>query len=216
MDKLLQEITRYFETWLAHNKANSEAATETNILKILLEALQSSGSQQITPPQTYPVIERWLRSSLAMPTAAHSQALVNALDAVKDELHWVSLAEDYAGPEFSGSFAYTQIVGPDNVEEEPVIFPNNNIALGFSLQAPHLFYPPHYHTAIELYSVMTGTARWQHGHKSPVLQPPGTYIFHNVDAPHAMETSGETLLCLWAWVNDLDAEIHIPSREWLI
>ena len=66
-----------------------------------------------------------------------------------------------------------------------------------------------------LASVLTGKSRWQLGHNRPKSQPLGTYIFHESDVPHAMETSAEPLLTVWAWMGDLEPPILFPAAEWL-
>jgi hypothetical protein len=215
MNTLLQEITRFYEGWLAAGQAGAKSSLETDMLRTLVKEMQSLGPQQATQPRILPMVETWFEYSLKLPTATHCTPLVTTLTALSQQFHWVPVPVDYLGPHFATEFAYTQIIGPPVAFSDEVLFANGVIAVGFSLQAPHVFYPPHNHKALEFYGVLTGTARWQVCNSIPVAQSPGSYIFHDNDVPHAMETSAEPLLTIWAWLGELASPINVPSKVWL-
>jgi mannose-6-phosphate isomerase-like protein (cupin superfamily) len=95
-------------------------------------------------------------------------------------------------PELGQDIAFAEIIGP----EAP--FRSDSVCLGLTLIGKEILYPAHYHPAIELYYVVTGTATWTLNgisHNSP----PGTYILHPSMSIHAMETREEPLLAIYTW-----------------
>ncbi|WP_374376094.1 dimethylsulfonioproprionate lyase family protein [Dongia sp.] len=93
--------------------------------------------------------------------------------------------------------AFAEIVGPQGALIAP------HARLGFTLMAPHTFYPMHAHPAVELYLVVAGHAAWL----SPGIEevvPPGGFVLHRTGQPHAMRTADEPLLAIYAWQGDLD------------
>ena len=209
MDRLLGEVIRYFEYWLEKRGAGA------NHLPKHLEQLSSLKAKQVVQPKNRAIVETWFPQTVQIPTSTYCQPLVAELANTNDQLYWTTVPEDYLGKSFADQFAFTQLVGPWEIEGEPAAYKSETIAVGFSLQAPNLFYAPHYHKAQEFYGVLSGTARWQLGHTGPAHFPPGSFIFHDVDVPHAMETADEPLLCIWAWIGDLDSPIEVPSHTWL-
>lgn len=94
--------------------------------------------------------------------------------------------------------AFAEIIGP----KAPLTEPNSR--LGFTLMAPHTFYPMHAHPAVELYLVVSGHAAWLSPGTEEVV-PPGGFVLHRTALPHAMRTTDEPLLALYAWQGDLDS-----------
>ncbi len=208
-EQLLQEMIAYFENWLAVSGAGADQ------LAALVAEMDSLGERQEVEAATLPVVQNWLDRSIQLPTAPYCAAVVAALAQMATQLQWVSMSPDYLGREFVDGFAYAQVVGSPNDKNSMSLFASDRMIAGFSLQAPSLFYPPHYHKAIEFYGVLAGTARWQHGNKPPTMQPSGAFIFHDSDVAHAMETAVEPLLTIWAWTGDLESPSVIPAWEWL-
>ena len=103
---------------------------------------------------------------------------------------------------FIGRYAYVEMVGPDGMVRE------EGFRFGLYLQAPETYYPRHWHTAEELYFVLSGMAEWQQGERPAEVRRPGAYIRHGPDEPHAMRTFGEPLLAMWGWVGDLRVETY--------
>lgn len=95
-------------------------------------------------------------------------------------------------PDPGRKMAWGEIVGP----EAP--FASDRFCLGFTLIAPHSFYPRHRHPATELYLVLAGTAEWTLDGDA-VKRPPGTFILHPSGAAHSMRTFDEPLLALYTW-----------------
>ena len=107
------------------------------------------------------------------------------------------------GPAFLDGYGYVEILGPGRVLDCA------DARLGFLLLAPGLTYPEHAHPAEEVYHVVAGTAGWWQddasGDSEPGwrLRPPGAIIHHRPHVRHAMRTSGEALLALYAWGGDI-------------
>ena len=98
---------------------------------------------------------------------------------------------------FSGRFAYVELAGPRG------IIANNAISFGLYLQQRDVVYPSHWHSAVEDYLVISGTAMWQIDDGSFIAQPPGSHIHHVSNQPHATTTREEPLLAMWFWRGDI-------------
>ena len=205
MDQLLRAMIRYFEQWVTTSGLGSET------LELVVDAMNGLGDAVEIRPNAAPVTRNWLAHALQQ----SDTALIAELAKTHHQLHWKSAPLDYVDVAFSSGFAFTQLFGQAHDVPDGVPFLSDKIAGGFSLQAPNLFYPPHYHKSAEFYGVLTGTAHWQLDQAAPQAQPPGSYIFHDNNIPHAMKSNSEPSLCVWAWYGDLDAPTAFSSREWL-
>ncbi len=99
--------------------------------------------------------------------------------------------------DLSDRIAFAELVGPDG----PMCA--SHCRIGFTLMAERTTYPMHSHPAVELYLVMTGLAQWQTP-TSDRCVPPGEFVLHRSNEPHAMRTFDEPLLALWSWSGDID------------
>ena len=198
---LLPEMIRFFENWVAVEANGAGHVVE------LLASMRPLNLWQEIRPSSLPVVQQWLDKACQQPTAPQCGPLVAALRQGVEPLHWLSLEPDYVGEQAAAGFAYTQLIGPPIDLQNVSKFASDKIAAGFILQAPGIFYSPHYHKAIEFYGVLAGTARWQLGSQPPTWQPSGSCIFHDSDVPHAMETADEPLLAIWAWLGEVDSPL---------
>ena len=122
--------------------------------------------------------------------------------ALRDPLPW-----RYSYPPRPGSplhaadlaerIAFAELIGP----RAPLAAPD--CRAGFTLMAPGTFYPLHAHPAIELYLVISGHAEWTTPEAERIV-PPGEFVLHRSNQPHAMRTFAEPLLALYGWSGDLD------------
>jgi mannose-6-phosphate isomerase-like protein (cupin superfamily) len=94
--------------------------------------------------------------------------------------------------------AFAELIGPRAPLDAP------GCRAGFTLIAPATFYPLHAHPAIELYLVISGHAQWTTPEAERIV-PPGEFVLHGVNQPHAMRTFAEPLLALYGWRGDIDA-----------
>ena len=98
---------------------------------------------------------------------------------------------------FQGRFAYVKLAGPRG------IIANNDISFGLYLQQRDVIYPSHWHSAVEDYLIISGTAMWQTDDGDFAAQPPGNHIKHASNQPHATTTLEEPLLAMWFWQGDI-------------
>ncbi|MGN0917847.1 MAG: dimethylsulfonioproprionate lyase family protein [Oxalobacter sp.] len=125
-----------------------------------------------------------------------TQPVLDVLAAVLSSLPWKYNYEPREDmPDLGMKMAWGEIIGP----EAP--YQCDSFCFGFTLIAPNSLYPAHYHPAIELYYVLSGTAEWMLEGKT-ALQKPGTFILHPANAVHAMRTGKEPLLAMYTWSGD--------------
>lgn len=106
-------------------------------------------------------------------------------------------------PDFPGienRMAWAELVGP----KAP--FHSDQVCLGITVIGPRVRYPEHAHPAVEVYYVLSGTARWT-AKGVTKAQPPGAYILHPSNIVHVMETGDEPLIAAYTW----SGEIHTLS-----
>jgi mannose-6-phosphate isomerase-like protein (cupin superfamily) len=122
-----------------------------------------------------------------------TSALVDALRPVLNYLPWqYNYPERADAPALGERIAFAEIIG----SAAPWISPT--VCVGFTLIAPHTYYPPHHHPATELYYVLAGNATWDLRGVTQQREP-GTFILHPSEAEHAMRTNHEPLLALYTW-----------------
>ena len=95
-------------------------------------------------------------------------------------------------PDLGIKMAWGEIIGP----QAPFVC--ESFCMGFTLIAPHSFYPAHFHPATELYYVLSGAGQWTLDGKS-AWHTPGSFILHPSNRIHAMRTKEEPLLALYTW-----------------
>jgi dimethylpropiothetin dethiomethylase len=140
--------------------------------------------------------------------AADAHDLVAALDRRPDALDWREVGWESDMPAgFVGRYAFVELVGPDGMIRA------DGFRFGLYLQAPATFYPRHWHTAEELYFVLSGTAAWRQREAPARPQRPGTLIRHASDEPHTMQTLDEPLLAMWGWLGDLRVETYGIDKD---
>ena len=143
--------------------------------------------------------------SVQPPAAAHlgaaarasgSRAAVHELAPAIESLDWTE-GNLPVPPSLPGRYCFVTLVGDGSAR------PDQRLLFGLYLQAPHTYYPSHWHHAEELYFVLSGEAEWAQGGGALALRPPGTLVHHAPDEPHTMVTGDQPLLAMWAWLGDL-------------
>ncbi len=178
----------------------------------VVQAIDKAAPPDPPPPRSLPTVERYLGACLDQAADNGNGGLAAAIRESAPLLAWQTARHDYDGipelAEFVANFGYLPIMGPD-VYGPMNLVPCNEVFFGLSLQAPHIHYPAHGHAAIELYYVIAGKAAWRRGGEDWVTRPPGSFILHDPEVPHAMETFDEPLLTFFAWVSDLDCKLWL-------
>ena len=160
-------------------------------------------------PPSPATVSRYLTTACAASSPAGSPAgdLAGELAAHGHELRWREMYEEYEDePDmavFRRAYAYTLLVGP----EAPLR--SERVKLGVTLQGPDILYPPHAHKAKEVYAVIGGTADWKRGTEEWISRPPGDFVLHPSGVRHAMQTNGEPVLALVAWISDIHSSVVI-------
>jgi len=122
-------------------------------------------------------------------------ALARALAAAALGLNWQQTytAEDM-GEAFLRRYGWTLVAGPGGLIEQ------TGLIAGFLLLGPDVDYPPHRHSAEEIYRVVAGRASWKVGDADRRPLPPGAVVHNPPWQPHGMRTDiGEPLLAAAVW-----------------
>ena len=115
-----------------------------------------------------------------------------------DQLHWRQAGFGKLPENISREISVTEFIGPNGIFENP------NVRIGLLLQSPEIHYPRHWHTAEELYYIISGTAKWATDDEKEKPYQPGNFVHHMSGQTHNMTTCSEPLLALWGWTGDID------------
>jgi len=139
-----------------------------------------------------------LRAALDCGLHAEGGSIARTLTGYCDSLPWSYHYEPRAGEcDLATRIAFAELIGPDGPMDAP------DCRLGFTLMAADTYYPMHAHPAVELYLVISGDAEWQTPSARRMV-PPGQFVLHRSNEPHAMRTFAQSLIALWGWSGDLD------------
>jgi quercetin dioxygenase-like cupin family protein len=143
-----------------------------------------------------------LQPALAAARAHEAAVIADAVAALPVALPWhYHYAPRSDAEDLADRVAFAELIGP----AAPLAAPDCRV--GFTLMAPGTLYPMHAHPAVELYLVIAGHAQWTTPESDRIV-PPGGFVLHQSDQPHAMRTHAEPLLALYAWQGNIDA----PAR----
>lgn len=164
------------------------------VVQHLTQAARVAAPRPDYTPAPSPDHSAVLATALA---AAGSNPIARALAALPTPLPWhYHYAPRDDAPDLGARIGFAELIGPRG----PLTAPDSRV--GFTLMAPDTFYPLHNHPAVELYFVLAGTAEWITP-PSQQFAPTGALILHKSNQPHAMRTTHEPLLALYAWSGDI-------------
>jgi mannose-6-phosphate isomerase-like protein (cupin superfamily) len=84
------------------------------------------------------------------------------------------------------------------------VFASDRSAAGLFLLAPKILYPPHTHTAAEIYVVLSGNLDLVHGvDGAPFRVGPGEVSITPPNRLHALMTGDEPVLAAYVWIGDI-------------
>ncbi len=175
---------------------DDQIMNERRVFEKLLET--PSGEMRYDAPVTAPVCR--VLPGMAAPgqdSSAHGD-LLNVSLSLSEHAVWRNKYR--ARPEYAHlfeNFAFCDFVGPDGWQG------TEDVTLGLVLMGPHCFYPFHHHPARELYYVLSGTAEWAVDFQPPQVLEPGSWLLHQENQPHAMQTGHEPMLAVSAWRGDI-------------
>ena len=184
---------------------NSEG---THYLDIALRGLEVPAEKQSITPCTLNIVDEYFEPAVALAKDPQARRVGNALYALRNELQWQQSYDNYAGDpfmeKFRSNFAHTLLTWPGDREHS--LFHSETVALAVTIQAPHTYYPPHVHKAVEFYYLIGGTATWLRGNEDWIERAGGSLFFHDTGVRHATQTAEDPLLSLTVWVNDFEGE----------
>ena len=93
------------------------------------------------------------------------------------------------------------LLGPD----APIA--SGSLLFGFFYQTPDSDYPLHAHQAAETYTLLSGTAQWQAGHRRLTLSA-GEAIHHSPNLSHAMYAGPDGFVAMWRWSGDISFDSY--------
>jgi hypothetical protein len=174
--------------------ANAWSTTGAQNLDVLVSSVDTSG-QRTTPQDNVPAA---LKQDYVNAVASLSNFpdLQREMLRIGSRLPWMQGTMKMPDS-FKDRFAYVELAGPRGM------IANSDISFGLYLQQRDTVYPNHWHSAMEDYLVVSGTARWQVGDKEFVAHAPGAHIAHASNQPHATTTQQDPLLALWFWQGDI-------------
>jgi quercetin dioxygenase-like cupin family protein len=196
VDEPLGELVRSIAVHLAGRGASEPDMSPE--IRHLNRAVQSAAVKRefnVTPRVEY---DATLASAIAAGLHDGVAGIAAALAALPGALPW-----DYQYPphpsaeDLATRIGFAELIGPDGPMHAP------QCRVGFTLMAANTFYPLHAHPAIELYLVIAGHAEWTASNARQVV-PPGRFVLHRSNEPHAMRTLTEPLLALYSWSGDLE------------
>lgn len=196
MDEPLRDLARSVAAHLAgRSAAEPDMNTEIQHLNRAVQSAFVKREFNAAPREEY---GGTLASAIAVGLHDGVAGIAAALAALPRALPW-----DYQYPphpsaqDLAKRIGFAELIGPDGPMHAP------QCRVGFTLMAPNTFYPLHAHPAIELYLVIAGHAEWTASEARQVM-PPGRFVLHRSNEPHAMRTLAEPLLALYSWSGDLD------------
>ena len=196
MDEPLIELTHSIIAQLAgRGSAEPDMNREIQHLNRAVQSAAIKHEFNAAPRGDYNVM---LAPAIAVGLHSGLSAIAAALGKLPRPLPW-----DYQYPphpsadDLAKRIGFAELIGP----EGPMYSPQCRV--GFTLMAAHTFYPLHAHPAVELYLVIAGRAEWTASDRRREM-PPGGFVLHRSNEPHAMQTLTEPLLALYSWSGDLD------------
>ena len=116
----------------------------------------------------------------------------------RQSLHWrqsYSSADSAVGRDMLSNYGYAEIIG----QKGPFI--STKLRAGVAVYGPNLNYPPHHHSAEEIYAVLAGTAMCILGDRAPALRKAGDVLYHGPNVSHGLQTQDEPLAIVYLWQN---------------
>lgn len=175
---------------------------DANILKhcqMLVESLddmeKSSINMKIKPNWTKAC--RHLEVSYKKNNRTEDKRILELLAMVDKKMEWTEgYSNETKDKHFLENFSYGEIIGPRG------IYYHESVTIGLTIMGPNLYYPWHYHPAVELYYVLNTGTKWGINKEALVDVEASTLILHPSMVPHATMTGTNPMVALWFWTGD--------------
>lgn len=131
------------------------------------------------------------------------KALGDSARNLAEQAYWQESQRNVPGV-FEGGYAFVALIGPEGQLR------SDEFKVGFFIQQPNTYYPPHAHDAEEFYFLLSGEPKWRAG-KQTFTANPGDLIHHAPSEVHSMETMDEPFLAIWAWIGDINGNFWFPD-----
>ncbi len=180
-------------------------ATGDQRVQRVVELVDGLSLRQPADQETQPVVEKWLERAVANApdsTRDLAETLQRHVTDIPWKLAYESVTDNEYVDEMRTGYAFALVAGMARDDFPFGPFASDELLLGFSLQAPGIHYPGHFHAAVEVYSVISGTADWLNGDRVWTPRPPGSVMVHDHNEIHGMQTHDEPLLTWVAWITD--------------
>lgn len=199
MTDLVSRLERFRASLLTHLAAikavSAEVADELFRAGELLDSPIRSAEGRVAQRQP---ATAFLGAALASGLSGPVPNLSATIQDLAPDLSWTySYPKDPQRPNLGQRIAFADVLGRGGLA------PIDHVLVGLTLIAPNTLYPLHRHPAVELYLVVSGTARWQAGSDPLADRRPGSLILHPSGVPHATEAGAEPLLAVYLWRGDL-------------
>ena len=135
-------------------------------------------------------------------SSSNAIELTKHLAAISDHLIWWEAPRGKISSLMDDNHAVVEIVGPD------ADFVSDKLRFGVFLLAPNTSYPLHSHSAEEIYVPISGSGQWRLRDSSYEPRQLGSVIHIRPWVPHAIRSSKEPLLLLWAWLGNIDFDAY--------
>lgn len=171
----------------------------------VIELIDEVEVRQVADECIQPVVTNWLDRAVDN-APADTRGLAETLRDHHADVPWKLAYETVTGNEYvdqmRSGYAFALIAGIARDDFPTGPFASDRLLLGFSLQAPRIHYPEHFHEAVEIYSVISGNADWLNGDRVWTPRTPGSVMIHDHNEVHGMHTHDEPLLTWVAWITD--------------
>ena len=207
---IVSEVIVLYRKQLEYLDKSKDAVFYDTLQKIVirLEGLVSGSQSEVPEARALPAT-RHLSSLQNLPISKNVSPIVDLLIDMQNDLRWrqnPNYNDNLLGKGYMDNYCHSQLVGQEAFYQHP------DILLGFYLQGDGLYYPDHNHPAQEVYTVLSGRAKWRQSSEvsGGVWQEKqsGDFIFHDSLEYHAMHTDieREPLIALYAWYGDINTD----------
>lgn len=207
LDVLVRLIGAEIE-WARSGTGDGRKAEDRAVLDRLAMAFGGLMPREGPVPVPHAAVDRWLDAAVVV-TPEQQRPLAEAFRSVAPYLIWKTA---YAGAlsspmmrRFWANYAYAPLASPGIHDggDSPLLSPEMSLYL--VVHGAGVEYGRHRHPAIEVYGIISGSARWLMGALDFQPRHPGDVFVHQSDVTHATTTEAEPTISWVAWLGDLES-----------